>query len=100
MKSALRRLFCWRSVSLLTYLLGMSKISYNNIFSSPSSHLIKDILLLLGDCVFFLKKLETKPFFGGGEGGKEANKVCIMENVQMVNYSLGKRCIYHLESTI
>ena len=51
----------------------MSKISYNNIFSSPSSHLIKDILLLLGDCVFFLKKLETKPFFGGG-GGREGGK--------------------------
>ena len=51
--------------------------------------------------MFFSKEIGNKAFFlGGGEGGKGANKVCIMENVQMVNYSLGKRCIYHLESTI
>ena len=39
----------------------------------------------------FSKEIENNAFFGGGGGeGKGANKVCIMENVQMVNYSLEK----------
>ena len=62
------------------------------IITSPKRHLVFAWVLR-----FFLEKLKTTPFLGGGEG---ENKLCIMGNVQMVNYSLGKRCIYHLESTI
>ena len=63
---------------------------------SPIIHLVFAWILQ-----FFLKKLKTTPFFWGGGGWERRGQIrCIMGSVQMVNYSLGKRCIYHLESTI
>ena len=63
---------------------------------SPMIHLVFAWVLQ-----FFPKKLKTTSIYFFGEGGERRGQIrCIMGSVQMVNYSLGKRYIYHLESTI
>ena len=90
MKNVLRRLFCK----------GCQQFLFT-IFFLPNHHISYDTSCFSLGIAVFSKEIEDNVylfFWGGGE--RRGQIRCIMGSVQMVNYSLGKRYIYHLESTI
>ena len=92
MKNVLRRLFCK----------GCQQFLFT-IFFLPNHHISYNTSCFRLDIAVFSKEIEDNAFFFGGGGGgweRRGQIRCIIGSVQMVNYSLGKRCIYHLESTI